>query len=61
MPNYELFEHQIDYHDNFPKHMNNSEFPNGKELITSKDKMHSIQVCRSHIKCKFPYELFFYT
>jgi hypothetical protein len=37
MPNYEFFEHQIDCHDNFPKHKNNNEFPNGKELTTSKD------------------------
>jgi len=37
MANYEFFEHQIDYHDNFPKHKNNGEFPNGKELTTSKD------------------------
>jgi hypothetical protein len=30
MPNYEFSEFQIDYHDNFLKHKNNIEFPNGK-------------------------------
>jgi hypothetical protein len=51
---------RCDCHDNFPKHKNNNEFPNGKELTTSKDKMHPMQVCKSHIKCKFSFELNFY-